>query len=394
MKKILLFIGCLFLSITSVGALDIDYKSENVVLYNFNNGEVIYEKDADEVVSIASMTKIITSLVLIENIDNLNTKVILQPKHFVGLKEWNAAVAGFRVGQTVTYKDLLYGIAVPSGADAVQALAIEVFGSNEALVRKMNQKVSSMGLKNTKFTNPYGMDEDGHYSTVREVYLMLQEALKNELFKEMFTTRRYLTSDKSITLYSTIMEPLKTLGKNANYIVGAKTGYTDDAGRCLASLGYDEDNDIYYLMVTAGASKKVDPIIDAMSTYEYLFENYKKYTFVSKDEIVKQIKTKYAKEKKIDIKATEEVSIYLENKDYDENKITFNYNIPDKVNKILEKDSKLGTLTVLYDGKELKTMDLVTAKDMHFSFWKLFLTTILPLTILGVICVIFFKKRK
>lgn len=394
MKKIIVFIVCLFTFLSGVSALEIDYNSEHVILYNYSNDEIIFEKDADEIVSIASMTKIMTTLVILENIDDIETKVVLKEKHFAGLKEAYASVAGFRIGQTVTYRDLLYGIVVPSGADAVQTLAIEIFGSNDALVEKMNERAKSLGLEKTHFINPTGLDANGHYSTVREVSLILKEALKNEMFKELFTTRKYLVSDKSITFYSTIVEPLKNIGKSANYIIGTKTGFTNDAGRCLASLAYDDVNDIYYLMVTSKAKERVEPVIDAINTYEHLIENYSNHIIIEKDEILKQVKTKFAKEKKINVKSSDTVEIFLKNSDYDESKIVLNYNIPDKITKTLKSDTKIGTLEVLYDGKTLKTVDLLTKENMHFSIWRLFLNVILPFGLLGGVCVLIFKKRK
>jgi len=362
-------------------------------LYNYDTDEVIYEKEADEVISIASMTKIVTALVLIENIDDLDTTVVLTPKHFAGLKEAYASLAGFRLGQTVTYEDLLHGILIPSGAEAVQTLAIEVFGSNEALVKKMNERVKEMGLTNTHFINPFGLDAEGHYSTVREVSLFLKEALKNETFKKIYTTRKYLVSDYSITFYSTIVEPLNMINKSANYIKGSKTGFTGDAGRCLSSLAYDEVNDIYYLMITARAKERVEPVIDAVNTYEYLFENYSNHLIIEQGEVLKQLKTKYAKEKSVNVIASEKVSLFLENSNYDEDEISLKYNIPDTINKSLKNGDKVGTLTILYADKEIKTIDVLIEQDLHFSVLRFFLKTILPLGLLSLVCVLIFKRK-
>lgn len=392
MKKIIFSFLCLFLSFSSASALELDFNSKNVILYNYDTDEVIYEKSADEVISIASMTKIVTALVLIENIDDLDTQVILAPEHFAGLKEAYASLAGFRLGQKVTYEDLLHGILIPSGAEAVQALAIEVFGSNEALVEKMNSRVKEMGLTNTQFINPFGLDAKGHYSTVREVSIFLKEALKNDTFKRIYTTRKYLVSDYSITLYSTIVEPLNMINKSANYIKGSKTGFTGNAGRCLSSLAYDEVNDIYYLMITARAKERIEPVIDAINTYEYLLENYSNHLIIKKDEVLKKVKTKYAKEKEVNIIASEEVSLFFEDSVYDSNKVSLEYKMPDKINKILQNGDEVGTLTILYDGKEIKTINLLVREDMHFSIFRLFLKAILPLGLLSALCVYVFKK--
>ena len=160
------FIVLLLLIPINVFALDLDITSSNAVMYNLNDNEIIYEKNKDEEVSIASLTKIMTCIVALENIDNLDEKIVLTNKDFEGLIEQNAAQAGFRVGEEVTYKDLLYGLMLPSGADAAQALARNIAGSNEEYVELMNKKVKELKLKHTHFVNTTGLDIDNHYSSV------------------------------------------------------------------------------------------------------------------------------------------------------------------------------------------------------------------------------------
>ncbi|MBE6152236.1 MAG: D-alanyl-D-alanine carboxypeptidase [Firmicutes bacterium] len=392
MKKILWFVICTFLFLMPISALEVEFNSENIIIYNYDINEVVYEKDSDEVISIASMTKIMTALVLIENINDLDTKVVLNQNHFRGVNP-SASVAGFRKGQKVTYRDLLHGILLPSGADAVSALAVEVFGSNERLVEKMNERVKGLGLTHTNFINPVGLDDEGHYSTLREVSIFLMEALKNDTFKKIFTTRKYLTSDKSLTLYSTIVAPLDVINKDADYIIGSKTGYTTDAGRCLSTLLYDDEHNIYYLMVTAHAKNKVEPVMDVINTYEYLVGNYSNHTIVKNGDVVKSIKTKYAKEKEVDVVVSDTVEIFLKNSEFDKSKLVFNYEIPEELNKIMKQDSKIGTLTIFYGDEKIKTMDLLLAEDMNFSFGRFIFKTILPLSLLAIICVLIFKKK-
>lgn len=396
MKKIFLFFICLIVSISGVKALDLDLYSTNAIIYNYSNDAIIYEDGDDEKVAIGSMTKIMTALVLIENIDDINKEVVLQDKHFEGLKEAGASLAGFFVGETVTYRDLLYGILLPSGADAVQALSIEVFGSNEKTVEVMNERATSLGLTNTHFTNPFGLDNGDPYSTVREVSIILKEALNNTLFKDIFTTRRYLTSDRLFTLYSTLVTSMNEVNLKADYIKGTKTGYTLKAGRCLSSLAYDEKNDIYYLMVTAGAVEngKFYHILDAINTYEYLFDNYSNNLIVKKDEVVTSIKTKYAKEKKIDVIATDNINIFMENSSYDKNKVSYVYKMDNKITRISKVGTKVGELTVSYDGGEIKTVDLLLASDMHFSLGRFIYTTLMPLLLVFIACIFIFKRLK
>ena len=395
MKKILLFVITFLIMITGTKALEFDLYSNNAILYNYDLDEVLYEKDADEVISVASMTKIMTAIVLLENTDNLDTKVVLTNKHFAGLKELGVSVAGFYQGQKVTYRDLFYGIMLPSGADAVQALAIEIFGSNDKLVQKMNEKASELDLKNTHFVNPYGLDHKEHYSTVREISVILKYALKNETFKEMYSTRKYLTSDTNLTLYSTLVEPLKTIGKSADYIKGSKTGFTYGAGRCLSSLAYDSEDDINYLLITAGTENiRHYPVLDAMNIYETTFDEYTNKNILKNNEVVIKVKTKYAKEKEINLIIKEDIKLFIEEKNFDENKISYNYKTPNKITKILKSGDKVGSITISYDGNEIKTSDLYLESDMQFSIFRFILNIVLPIGLIVVVCIFIFKKKK
>lgn len=395
MKKFLSLIICFFVGILNVSALELNLYSNNAVIYNYDLDQVIYEKNADEVVSVASMTKIMSAIVLIENIDNLDTTVVLNNNHFKGLIEKQASLAGFYVGEKVTYRDLIYGILLPSGAEAVQTLAIEVFGSNDKLVEKMNEKALELNLTNTHFVNPFGLDDDGHYSTVKEISTILKYALKNDFFKEVYETRKYLTSDTKITLYSTIVSPLKMINNNATFIKGSKTGFTYNAGRCLASIAYDENNDINYLMVTAKAKNVVTyPVIDAINAYEKVFSSFTKKSLYKSGDTVATVKTKYAKEKKVDIVVHEDIELFYEIENFDESKLTYKVDAPKKITKLLSSSQKIGTLHVYYDGDEIKTATLFLKNDMHFSFLRFFTNIILPFSLLALIVVIALKIPK
>ena len=138
MKKVLSFIFIFILFTVHASALELDISSKSAILYNLDNGEVLYEKDADEKASIASLTKIMTALVSIENIKDLDSQVVLNADDFKGLAEANAVTAGFTKGEVVTYRDLLYGLLLPSGADAAKALARNIAGSEENFIKMMN----------------------------------------------------------------------------------------------------------------------------------------------------------------------------------------------------------------------------------------------------------------
>ena len=190
MKKILrILLIIVIMPITSM-ALEFDITSQNAILYNLNDNTILYEKNKDEKISIASLTKIMTAIVAIEKIDNIDEKVIIEQEDFATLAEQNAAVAGFRIAEEVTYKDLLYGLLLPSGADAAQALMRLTAPSKEIYIQWMNEKAKELGMEHTNFINPTGLDIENHYSSVEDVATMFQYAIKNPIFKEIIQTSK------------------------------------------------------------------------------------------------------------------------------------------------------------------------------------------------------------
>lgn len=284
MKKIL-YLFFSFLILIPLGVYALDINSKNAVLYNLNDDNIIYEVKKDERISIASMTKIMTTLVALEKIKNPKDKVIMTTPMFYRLVEENASVAGFRIGEEVTYEDLLYGLMLPSGADAAQALAISLYGSVDKFVERMNEKAKELGLKNTHFVNPTGLDIKGHYSSVDDVALILKEALKNDTFKKVFSANSYTTSNKLHTFYST----RNKYGIDTSFITGSKTGYTLDAGLCLASTS--TYNGVDYLLVTAKASNsnRANHLLDAKKIYKYFQSNYEYRNISKKGDLITTI---------------------------------------------------------------------------------------------------------
>lgn len=306
MKKIL-YLFFLFLILVPVSTYALEINSRNVVLYNLNDDNIIYEVNKDERISIASMTKIMTTLVALEKIKNPKEKIVMTAPMFYRLVEENASVAGFYIGEEVTYEDLLYGLMLPSGADAAQALAISLYGSVDKFVDRMNEKAKELGLKNTHFLNPTGLDINGHYSSVDDVALILKEALKNDTFKQVFSANSYITSNKLHTFYST----RNKYGIDTSFITGSKTGYTLDAGLCLASTS--SYNGIDYLLVTARASSsnRANHLLDAKTIYKYYQSNYEYRNISKKGDLITIIKLD---DKKIAYYSNLDIDKYLNKK--------------------------------------------------------------------------------
>ena len=369
MRKIIISIIMFLFFTMNVKALDLS--SEHVVLYNMNEEKIVYELNKDEKTSIASLTKIMTTLVAIENIEDYDAKVILYNDMFIGLTEANAAVIGLKSGQVVTYNDLLYGMFLASGADATRAIAISLTGSEEAFVALMNEKALELKMMNTNFKNTTGLDEEDQYSTVNDVAILLKEALKNEKFKEIFTSRSYTFSDNSLIVYSTFRKTAINYGYDVSYVQGAKTGYTYNAGKCLASVALDDENGIQYLLVTTNASINTNDayhIKDAVTIYNYYFDNYKYHNLVDQGDLLVTLPVKYGKEENIDIYALDNVSYYLDNS-FKKEEVKLNYIGNNIVTTNMKAGTQLGKVEVIYNDEVLNTIDIYLPREVEFSLW-------------------------
>lgn len=386
MKYLIIF---LFLLIPiNVNALEIN--SNHAILYNMNEDMVLYEKDADTRTYIASLTKIMTTIVAIENIDDINEYVTIPYEGLEGLIEANASVAGFRLGQKVTYKDLLYGILLPSGADATKTVAYYIAGSEDNFVDLMNKKAEELGLTNTHFANTSGLDTDNHYSTVREMSIVLKYALQNETFKEIYTTNKYTTSDNSLTFKSVYSNYLNRYDLENKYVYGSKTGYTTLAGYCLSTIAnYDG---VEYMLITTnadGTSNYPLHIMDAQMIYDYYTSNYHYLDIINESDTLITLDTKNSKEDKLEIKANEKISKYLNN-EITKNDFTFDYNGLKEVDYFTDK-GQIGTLNIKLDNEIIETIPVIYSGGLTFSFISLYLDNIIisiPITCLILFIII------
>ncbi len=272
MKKILLLFVCFFP--IGVYALDMpEINSEAAIVYDMDADTVILDKNSDEVRSIASLTKIMTVLTAIENIDDFNASVTITSEMLAGIY-WNASVAGLKSGDTVTYMDLLYAAILPSGADATQVLAYAVSGSVDAFVAKMNELALRIGVTNTHYVNTTGLDQDGAYSTAYDQLLILSYALENPIFRTVYTTKNY-TLTNGLQVEASVNKYNRALNLDTSKIIGSKTGNTTNAGLCMSALFYHEDHEM--LLITLGAEVIEDVpynLIDTLTLIDTVNANY------------------------------------------------------------------------------------------------------------------------
>ena len=272
MKKILLLLVCFFP--ISVNALDMpEINSASAIVYDMDADTVILDKNSREVRSVASLTKIMTVLAAIENIDDFSASVTITNEMLAGIY-WNASVAGLKVGDTVTYMDLLYAAILPSGADATQVLAYAVSGNVTEFVSLMNELATRIGATNTHYVNTTGLDQEGAYSTAYDQMLILAYALENPIFKTVYTTKNY-TLTNGLEVEATVNKYNRVLNLDTSKIIGSKTGNTGDAGLCMSALFYHEDHEM--LLVTLGAEVIEDVpynLIDTLTLIDIVNENY------------------------------------------------------------------------------------------------------------------------
>lgn len=248
--------------------------STNAILIRLKDQTTLMQKNSEEKIYPASLTKMMTAIVAIENLTNLQKEIQLTHYTFNGLYSANASMAGFQPGEKVRAIDLLYGVMLPSGAEACIGLADQIAGSEQDFVAMMNQKAADLGMDNTHFENTTGLHNENHYTTVKDLAVLLSYALQNDTFREIFTSSRHSTQPtnkhpEGITFYSTMFEKLNNQNIIGGEILGGKTGYTDEAGLCLASLAKVGNQE--YILITAGAKGDIHSeqynITDALAVY-------------------------------------------------------------------------------------------------------------------------------
>lgn len=233
-----------------------DLSSKQAMLTKVNANTIYFKKNIDTQIAPASLTKIMSVIIAIESFDDYDTKIKITGNDLQYLAIQHSSLAGFNENESVSVMDLLYGSMLSSGGEATIALARGVAGSERKFVSLMNQKARELSLTNTHYDNSCGFDSPDHYSSVEDITKLLQYSLQNSLFKKIFTTKSYTTAPTSfhpngITLNSTMFSTMIDFSIDSEYILGGKTGYTENAGLCLASIAVIDNQE--YIFVSTGA---------------------------------------------------------------------------------------------------------------------------------------------
>lgn len=325
---------------------------------------ILYGKKENIKTKMASTTKIMTAIITIENVD-LSTMVKISNKA--------AGTGGSRLklktGDSISMKDLLYGLMMRSGNDAAVAIAEHVSGSIPEFAKRMNEKAKEIGLKNTHFETPHGLDTEEHYTTAYELALLTDYALHNTTFKEIVGTKVYTITINGIA--RTIYNTNELLG-NLEGVYGVKTGFTNGAGRCLVTAIKREKTDI--ICVVLGADTKKDRTKDSIALIQYIFENFKKIDLskIMNEEFTKW-KNKYEGKIKIEKGTKSNMNIVLEEytiKDYiikknTEDKINLAINVNLNLKAPVQKRQRIGQIAILYENTTILQIDIQTAESVE-----------------------------
>lgn len=337
-------------------------KASHILLLNLNDQKIVYEKNPQERIKIASLTKIMTAIVAILNTKNLEEQFTIPEYAFYESDGY--AEAGFKIGDAVTIKDLLYGTLLPSGVEAAQSLALYTMGSIDAFVMKMNELATLLDMQNTHFDNPVGRDSEENYSTLYDLEKLLLFALQDETFYEIYTTRNY-TATNGLNFNSTLVKPSEKYHLNIEKIKGAKSGYTKEAGLCLASIA--EKEGIEYLLLTANSPYEngyPNHIVDSLNIYTYFFDNYSYIPILKPNQELATLNIIDSQEKELTVDATEEVSLYLK-KDMVE-KLEYDYEGIEILNSKIKPMDKLGDFSIKYEDNILYTHPIYLNENITY----------------------------
>lgn len=349
------------------------------VIYDRKSGRVIWGKNENKRSAMASTTKIMTCIIVLENA-NLNDEITVSIKA--------ATTGGSRLGlkknDKITVNDLLYGLMLRSGNDAAVALAEHVGGDKEGFAKLMNDKAKRLGLKDTHFVTPHGLDDPEHYTTAYELAKIADYALKNEKFAKIVGTKECTIS---INGYSKQLSNTNELLGYMQGVNGVKTGFTNNAGRCLVTSV--NRNKFEIITVVLGADTKKIRTSDSIKLIEYAYKNY---TNINIEDIVKEKfdKWKSMNEKRIQIEKGKYESVKLEleevknkiipvkNDDIDNTDIEINclYYLIAPV----EKGRVVGNLKIILNGEVIEVVDIVNKEELEkknrFDYFFEFLKSI------------------
>lgn len=364
-KSISLFAGFLFVALVfamsfasqsafaSVTSEGIKCSAKSMIVIETSQGKVLYAKNENEKLPMASTTKIVTALTVIENVDDLD-KLVTVPKRAT-LVEGSSIY--LKENEQLTIKQLLYGLMLQSGNDAGLTLALEVGKGNvQAFAEMMNETALKCGCKDSHFVTPHGLDDPEHFTTASDLAKITAVALKNPVFREIVSCQKYIIRATEHNTARTLINKNKLL-RSLEGCIGVKTGYTKKSGRCLVSACKRDNMEVVCVVLNCGPMFE-----ESMELINKAYEEYRHYDVISKYKVVDNVT--------VDDGENSSARIYHKNgfsvvcKRGEEDKYTVKYDYPTNVNAPLKKGQKIGEVKIYYDNNLIFTEDLCSIEDV------------------------------
>lgn len=346
-------------------------QAKSAILIERDTGKVLYEKNSDQPLPPASMTKIMTMILIMEALDE--GKITFKDK--VRASEYAASMGGSQIflepGEEMTVNELLKGIAIGSGNDASMAMAEHLAGSEDKFVEMMNKKAKEIGLKHTKFQNPTGLPVDDHYSTAHDMAMMGKELLKYEdIINYTSKYEDYLRedTDKKFWLVNT-----NRLVKFYPGVDGLKTGFTGQAKYCLTATA--KKGNMRVIAVVFGANTPKERNNEVTKMLDYAFSQYTTTPLYKKDAPIKKVEVNKGEQKYVNAVTSEPLSA-LAKKGTTAKDMKTEVKLVENLNAPVKKGDEIGTITIKKDGKVMSKSPLVAEEDVEIaSYWQLFKRT-------------------
>ena len=358
MKKILLLLFMFILFIPSTKAITLAPNAKSAILIEASTGEIIYKNNENEKRAPASMTKMMSLILIMEEIEDGNLKW----NEKIKISETAASMGGSQIyleaGEVMSVHDLVKGISMASANDAVVALAERIDGSEEDFVKQMNKRARSLGLTNTVFKNATGLDEEGHYSSAKDMALIARELVKHKKILEFSGTYEdYLrqNTNKKFWLVNT-----NKLIKTYDGMDGLKTGFTANALYCLTATA--TKNNMRLIGVVMGEKDSKVRNSEMSDMLDYGFNLYKINTIVKKGEVVGKYTDDKSSSLGTNVICDENINV-LNKKGSKKRKVTYEVKL-DKLKLPIEKGEVVGKLVAKENGKEIFNVNVVTEKDV------------------------------
>lgn len=359
MKKIYLLLLFFLIPLNvSADELNLAENAKSAIMIEATTGEILYKKNEKERLAPASMTKIMSLILIMENIESGKLKW----NDIVVTSNYASSMGGSQVflkpNEIMSVEDLVKAICVASANDATVAMAEKIAGTEKSFVKLMNDKAKELGAVNTNFVNSTGLPAKDHYSTAYDMSIMAKELIRHE--KILSFTKIYEDYLRKNTSNSFWLVNTNKLVRFYDYIDGLKTGFTDDAGYCLTATG--KKGNMRLITVVMKEDNTDNRTKDTIAMMDYGFNMYSVKNIISKDNKIGNIYINLGKEEYADISSLEDINIVNSNQD---NEAKFTYEIEtDNVTAPLSKGSVVGKITVYKDGKYFNSSDLIITKNI------------------------------